>query len=75
MIGMKKSMKGKMFFAAAALALFSLAPIFGQEQNDAAPSEAQAQENSAANTSGGFQNLFLHSLKFHIVEIYPAKND
>lgn len=58
MIGIKKSMKGKMFFAAAALALFSLAPIFGQEQNDAAPSEAQAQENSAANTSGGFQNLF-----------------
>lgn len=58
MIGMKNSMKGKMFFAAAALALFSLAPIFGQEQSDAAPSEAQAQENSAANTSGGFQNLF-----------------
>ncbi|MBQ6029515.1 MAG: hypothetical protein IJL24_08345, partial [Treponema sp.] len=58
MIGMKKSMKGKFFFAAAALALFSLAPIFGQEQNDAAPSEAQAQEISAANTSGGIQNLF-----------------
>ncbi len=63
MIGMKK-----IFFAAAALALFWLAPIFGQEQNaaaqngsqgqEAAPSEAQAQENSAANTSGGFQNLF-----------------
>ena len=31
MIGMKK-----IFFAAAALALFSLAPIFGQEQNAAA---------------------------------------
>lgn len=55
MIGMKK-----IFFAAAALALFSLAPIFGQEQNgaqgqEAAPSEAQAQ---APKASGGFQNLF-----------------
>ena len=75
MIGMKK-----IFFAAAALALFSLAPIFGQEQNDAAqnisqgqeaaPSEAQAQENSAANTSGGFQNLFGGS---YVGGIWPNK--
>ena len=60
MIGMKK-----IFFAAAALALFCLAPIFSQEQNaaaqngsqgqEAAPSEAQAQ---APKASGGFQNLF-----------------
>ena len=63
MIGMKKSMKGKFFFAAAALALFSLAPIFGQEQNAAAQNGSQGQkaapsEAQSSKASGGFQNLF-----------------